>query len=171
MVRGCVAPHRHTSHSIIHPEHVDSRRSRAWATRCCARKRRRAPPVEKAESKSAVVEKKLIDDLIDTMTEYHGVGLASTVGRRKPSGLRRGARSSPETETRTATPKPLILINPVISRSSAAISWTTGRELSERARHSGPGARERIVRFRCTALDHKGRSHRIAHGHRAGPLA
>jgi peptide deformylase len=33
-------------------------------------------PLEKAEIKSAVIQK-LIDDMIDTMAEYHGVGLAA----------------------------------------------------------------------------------------------
>ena len=38
--------------------------------------RAKARPLEKAEIKSAVIQK-LIDDMIDTMTEYHGVGLAA----------------------------------------------------------------------------------------------
>src|SRR6185295_756400 len=37
--------------------------------------RERARPVEKSDIKSAVLQK-LIDDMIDTMHEYHGVGLA-----------------------------------------------------------------------------------------------
>jgi peptide deformylase len=38
--------------------------------------RAKARPLEKAEIKSAVIQK-LIDDMIDTMAEYHGVGLAA----------------------------------------------------------------------------------------------
>lgn len=38
--------------------------------------RAKARSLEKSEIKSAVIQK-LIDDLIDTMTEYHGVGLAA----------------------------------------------------------------------------------------------
>jgi peptide deformylase len=38
--------------------------------------RAKARPLEKAEIKSAVMQK-LIDDMIDTMAEYHGVGLAA----------------------------------------------------------------------------------------------
>jgi peptide deformylase len=38
--------------------------------------RERARPLEKSDIKSAVVQK-LIDDMIDTMQEYHGVGLAA----------------------------------------------------------------------------------------------
>ena len=38
--------------------------------------RAKARPLEKSEIRSAVIQK-LIDDLIDTMTEYHGVGLAA----------------------------------------------------------------------------------------------
>ena len=38
--------------------------------------RAKALPLEKAEIRSAAIQK-LIDDMIDTMTEYHGVGLAA----------------------------------------------------------------------------------------------
>jgi peptide deformylase len=38
--------------------------------------RTKARSLEKSEIRSAVIQK-LIDDLIDTMTEYHGVGLAA----------------------------------------------------------------------------------------------
>ena len=38
--------------------------------------RAKARSLEKAEIRSAVIQK-LIDDMIDTMTEYHGVGLAA----------------------------------------------------------------------------------------------
>jgi peptide deformylase len=38
--------------------------------------RAKARPLERAEIKSAVVQK-LIDDMLDTMIEYHGVGLAA----------------------------------------------------------------------------------------------
>jgi peptide deformylase len=46
--------------------------------------RERARPLEKSDFKSAVVQK-LIDDMIDTMHEYHGVGLA---GPQVHEGLR-----------------------------------------------------------------------------------
>jgi len=38
--------------------------------------RAKARPLEKAEIRGAVIQK-LIDDMIDTMAEYHGVGLAA----------------------------------------------------------------------------------------------
>jgi peptide deformylase len=38
--------------------------------------RAKARPLEKADLKNAAVQK-LIDDMIDTMVEYHGVGLAA----------------------------------------------------------------------------------------------
>ncbi len=38
--------------------------------------RAKARPLEKAEIKGAVIQK-LIDDMIETMTEYHGAGLAA----------------------------------------------------------------------------------------------
>ena len=46
--------------------------------------RERARPLERSDIKSAVVQK-LIDDMIDTMHEYHGVGLA---GPQVHEGLR-----------------------------------------------------------------------------------
>ena len=46
--------------------------------------RERARPLDKSDLKSAVVQK-LIDDMIDTMHEYHGVGLA---GPQVHEGLR-----------------------------------------------------------------------------------
>ena len=46
--------------------------------------RERARPLDKADLKSAVVQK-LIDDMLDTMHEYHGVGLA---GPQVHEGLR-----------------------------------------------------------------------------------
>jgi peptide deformylase len=46
--------------------------------------RERARPLDKSDIKSAVVQK-LIDDMIDTMHEYHGVGLA---GPQVHEGLR-----------------------------------------------------------------------------------
>ena len=46
--------------------------------------RERARPLDKSDFKSAVVQK-LIDDMIDTMHEYHGVGLA---GPQVHEGLR-----------------------------------------------------------------------------------
>ena len=38
--------------------------------------RAKARPLEKSEIRSVVVQK-LIDDMMDTMAEYHGVGLAA----------------------------------------------------------------------------------------------
>src|SRR3954467_1706983 len=38
--------------------------------------RARARPLEKSEIRSATIQK-LIDDMLDTMAEYHGVGLAA----------------------------------------------------------------------------------------------
>ena len=46
--------------------------------------RERARPLDKSDIKSAVVQK-LIDDMLDTMREYHGVGLA---GPQVHEGLR-----------------------------------------------------------------------------------
>ena len=53
--------------------------------------RAKARPLEKAEIRSAAIQK-LIDDMIDTMTEYHGVGLAAPQVHEGVRHLRRRAR-------------------------------------------------------------------------------
>ena len=65
-----------------------SSRSRAWAIRCCAPRRGRSSA---REIKSPAVQK-LIDDMIETMVEYHGVGLAAPQVHEGLRALRRVAR-------------------------------------------------------------------------------
>ena len=75
--------------------------------------RAKARPVEKTELKTAVVQK-LIDDMIDTMIEYHGVGLAAP---QVHEGLRIfvAAVDPAGDGDEEADAKPLVLINPVIT--------------------------------------------------------
>jgi peptide deformylase len=75
--------------------------------------RARARPVEKTELKTAVVQK-LIDDMIDTMIEYHGVGLAAP---QVHEGLRIfvAAVDPAGDGDEDGDAKPLALINPVIT--------------------------------------------------------
>jgi peptide deformylase len=75
--------------------------------------RAKARPLEKAELKSAAVQK-LIDDMIDTMVEYHGVGLAAP---QVHEGLRIFVASLDveDDEKRDADPEPIALINPEIT--------------------------------------------------------
>jgi peptide deformylase len=72
--------------------------------------RAKARPLEKSEIRSPVVQK-LIDDMIDTMAEYHGVGLAAP---QVHEGLRIfvAALDDGEEEEEAA---PLALINPEIT--------------------------------------------------------
>ncbi len=66
--------------------------------------------VERGEIKGAVVQK-LIDDLIDTMVEYHGVGLAAP---QVHEGVRIFVASLDDGEE-DGEPEPLALINPEIT--------------------------------------------------------
>ena len=85
--------------------------------------RAKARPLEKAEIRSAAIQK-LIDDMIDTMAEYHGVGLAAP---QVHEGLRLfvaalDAGDDDEDEqpsrSRSSTPR---------SPSSAPTWWRTGK--------------------------------------------
>src|SRR3954465_15049333 len=73
--------------------------------------RARARPLDKAEIRSAVVQK-LIDDMLDTMAEYHGVGLAAP---QIHEGLRIFVAALDDEEDAEREPEPLALINPEIT--------------------------------------------------------
>jgi peptide deformylase len=68
-----------------------------------------AHPVERAEIRSAPVQK-LIDDMIDTMIEYHGVGLAAP---QVHEGLRVFVAML-DTSEEGAEAKPIAIINPEV---------------------------------------------------------
>jgi peptide deformylase len=74
-----------------------------------------ARPLERAEIRSAPVQK-LIDDMLDTMSEYHGVGLAAP---QVHEGLRLfvAMLDSGEDDDKGAEPKdePFAIINPEIA--------------------------------------------------------
>jgi peptide deformylase len=77
--------------------------------------RAKALAIQRAEIKSPAVQR-LIDDLIETMIEYHGVGLAAPqvhVGLRVFVGVL-DAREDPESEDERDT-DPIALINPEIT--------------------------------------------------------
>jgi peptide deformylase len=74
--------------------------------------RARARPIERAELKGAVMQR-LIDDMIETMIEYHGVGLAAP---QIHEGIRLFVAqldTAEEDETKRAAP--VALINPEIT--------------------------------------------------------
>src|SRR3979409_880945 len=72
--------------------------------------REKARPIEKAELKSAVLQK-LIDDMIDTMSEYHGVGLAAP---QVHEGVRVFVAALDDGEDGDGEVAPLAVINPEI---------------------------------------------------------
>ena len=73
--------------------------------------RAKARPLEKAQLKSAAVQK-LIDDMIDTMSEYRGVGLAAP---QVHEGLRLFIASLGEGESGEDYAEPLAIVNPEIT--------------------------------------------------------
>ena len=73
--------------------------------------RRKARALEKAEMKGAIVQK-LIDDMIETMVEYHGVGHAAP---QIHVSLRIFVAALDAAEEGAAEAEPLALINPEIT--------------------------------------------------------
>ena len=73
--------------------------------------RAKARPLEKSEIRSAVVQK-LIDDMMDTMAEYHGVGLAAP---QVHEGLRIFVAALDDGDEEEGEAAPLALINPEIT--------------------------------------------------------
>jgi peptide deformylase len=75
--------------------------------------RRKARALDKSEIKSATIQK-LIDDMIDTMVEYHGVGLAAP---QIHESLRIfvAALDAGEEEEGGGGPEPVVLVNPEIT--------------------------------------------------------
>jgi peptide deformylase len=75
--------------------------------------RSKARALDRAEVKSPVVQQ-LIDDMIDTMFEYHGVGLAAP---QIHEGLRLfvASLSSTDDDDENAESEPLVVINPEIT--------------------------------------------------------
>ena len=111
--------------------------------------RTEARPLTRSEIRGADVQR-LIDDMIETMTEYHGVGLAAP---QVHEGLRLfvasiGKNDSDESETR-----PVVVINPEITAVGTEIveDWEGCLSVPE-VRGLVPRAREINVR----ALDRRG---------------
>jgi peptide deformylase len=73
--------------------------------------RAKARPLEKAEIGTAAMQK-LIDDMIDTMTEYHGVGLAAP---QIHEGLRIFVAALDAGDDDEEPSEPIALINPEIT--------------------------------------------------------
>src|SRR5262245_65852151 len=73
--------------------------------------RQKARPIERADLRSSVVQK-LIDDMIETMVEYHGVGLAAP---QIHEGLRLFVASLDHDESSESPVAPVAIINPEIT--------------------------------------------------------
>ena len=73
--------------------------------------REKARPLEKAELKSALLQK-LIDDMFDTMSEYHGVGLAAP---QVHEGVRLFVAALDSGDDDEAESEALAIINPEIT--------------------------------------------------------
>jgi len=75
--------------------------------------RAKARPVERAEFKSAAFQK-FVDDLFETMREYHGVGLAAP---QVHEGLRVFVASidDPPEDEEAPEPEPVAIVNPEIT--------------------------------------------------------
>ena len=111
--------------------------------------RERARPLDKSDIKSAAIQK-LIDDMIDTMHEYHGVGLAAP---QVHEGLRMFVAlldEDPDAKSEAA-----VIINPEIAPNGSAIEEGWEGCLSI------PDIRGMVPRYtdiRLRALDRTGRS-------------
>ena len=111
--------------------------------------RERAQPLDKSDIKSAVVQK-LIDDMLDTMHEYHGVGLA---GPQVHEGLRLFVAlldEEPDSKTEAA-----VIINPEI------VANVPATEEGWEGCLSIPDIRGRVPRYTditLKALDRTGRA-------------
>ena len=113
--------------------------------------RSRAREIERAELKTASMQK-LIDDMIDTMHEYHGVGLAAP---QIHEGLRLfvAAIAPQNDDPLSPDDEPMVFVNPVIA--------PIGHEMVEdwEGCLSIPDIRGRVPRARAitvTALDRNG---------------
>jgi len=81
--------------------------------------RAKARPLEKSEIRSPIIQK-LIDDMIDTMAEYHGVGLAAP---QVHEGVRIFIAALDDGEEDEPEPEPLALINPEIEDHAKAAGF------------------------------------------------
>jgi len=111
--------------------------------------RAKARPLEKSEIRGAVIQK-LIDDMLDTMAEYHGVGLAAP---QVHEGVRIFVAALGNGDDGEADAEPLAIINPEITivGSDVAEDWEGCLSIPD-VRGRVPRAREITVR----AFDRKG---------------
>ena len=114
--------------------------------------RARARLVEKAEIRSAAFQK-LVDDMIETMQEYHGVGLAGPQIHESLRLFVAALDQRDDDEEESAEPEPLAIVNPEITivGSEVVEDWEGCLSIPD-IRGRVPRAREIKVR----GLDRKG---------------
>ena len=76
--------------------------------------RAKARPVERVEFKNAVFQK-FVDDLIETMREYHGVGLAAPQVHESLRVFVASIDDPPEESEPDRDPEPVAIVNPEIT--------------------------------------------------------
>jgi peptide deformylase len=111
--------------------------------------RAKARPLDKSEIRGAPIQK-LIDDMLDTMDEYHGVGLAAP---QVHEGVRLFVAALDDGEDGGSEREPLAIINPEITvvGSDVLEDWEGCLSIPD-VRGRVPRAREITIR----ALDRKG---------------
>jgi len=111
--------------------------------------RAKARPLEKSEIKSPMLQK-LIDDMMDTMAEYRGVGLAAP---QVHEGVRLFVAALDDGDEGEADAEPLAIINPeiIVVGSDVTEDWEGCLSIPD-VRGRVPRARE----IRVRALDRKG---------------
>ena len=121
--------------------------------------RSRSPSHRRRATSRARRFRRLIDDMLDTMIEYHGVGLAAPQMHEEPADLRRRARAGQagSRRRRSRSVEPIAIVNPEIT--------PVGDELVEdwEGCLSIPDIRGRVPRareIRLRALRPRGPPHR-----------
>jgi peptide deformylase len=106
-------------------------------------------PLDRADLRRSATQR-LIDDMIDTMTEYHGVGLAAPQVHEQ---LRLFVALLDATESGESDSEPAVLVNPEISATSSEIleGWEGCLSIPD-IRGRVPRVRE----IRVRALDRRG---------------
>ena len=111
--------------------------------------RAKARALDKAEIRSAAIQK-LIDDMLDTMSEYHGVGLAAP---QVHESVRLFVATIDPADDERREPEPVVIINPEITLvgSETIEDWEGCLSVPD-IRGRVPRAREIVLR----ALDRHG---------------
>jgi peptide deformylase len=119
--------------------------------------RKRARALDRAELKSAEIQK-LVDDLIDTMAEYHGIGLAAPQVHESLRIFIAGMQEEPESEDEDPAIIPVPFINPEITPlgNDKEVDWEGCLSIPDIR-----GKVPRYARVRIRGLDREGTRHEL----------